>query len=177
MAEIFLPCLYYDHACVRFAAFFSRWASFFCLFDFGAAFCTFFCSLFAMIYYLPSFCRKNGCCCDVQKIPPLFATKCLVPHSGRENIPRGLLLLYQNIQEKYSSMPLMIEAFRFIGQVQMMVIGIQTNANAQSTLCIRVTVGSRNMSTALASLHLEYDCKITSSLYAISNFKCNICLM
>ncbi len=30
------------------AAFFSRMASFFCLFDLGGAFCTFFCSLFAI---------------------------------------------------------------------------------------------------------------------------------
>src|SRR5579883_1258955 len=37
------------------AAFFSRAASFFCLLDFGAAFCSFFCfcSLFAMEQFLP----------------------------------------------------------------------------------------------------------------------------
>src|SRR6266568_8896299 len=36
------------------AAFFSFCISFFCLFDLGAAFCTFLCSLFAMIYVPPA---------------------------------------------------------------------------------------------------------------------------
>src|SRR5947209_6771738 len=44
------------------AAFFSRMASFFCLFDLGIAFCTFFCSLFA-IQDLPfNICSKHHDC-------------------------------------------------------------------------------------------------------------------
>ncbi len=118
--------LLYTDVLPAFAAFFSRAASFFCLFDLGVAFCSFFCfcSLFAMRYILPFKLYKNRS--GIGKTLASFLC-----HWRKTALPRPLVL-YQIWTGKVEPKT------RSIWHSQALIWPVCANARASSVVTYRV---------------------------------------